>query len=114
MAALNAKSTGKASTKKIEKTEEVVADIEEVKEDAPIEDEAEGSVSVETKEKAPSVVLDTTENEQAKAKTVKVKTKIPYKCCIGKVRYSFEPDKVYYVPVNVKLILTRADVLMPL
>ena len=47
-------------------------------------------------------------------KMVKVRLKQNHTCRIGSNRYSFEKKKTYDVPLNVKLVLERANLLINL
>lgn len=46
-------------------------------------------------------------------KTVKIKLAKDHNCCIGGQRYYFKAGEVYDVPVNVKSVLSRGDLLRP-
>lgn len=45
---------------------------------------------------------------------VKVRLRKNHRCTIGKTTYIFEKGKTYTVPLNVKHILSSADLLLPL
>ncbi|MBO8161147.1 MAG: hypothetical protein H0Z24_05875 [Thermosipho sp. (in: Bacteria)] len=66
----------------------------------------------ETKKEEVTLVVNT--KKPVEPKKVKIKTKKYHRCHIGGNWYEFFPDKVYTVPVNVKEILLRANILMPL
>lgn len=82
--------------------DEVVADAvnEEASETAPPEDVSE-------------VVFSDTESSPA-TRNVKIRLKKNHSCVIGGERYNFEAGKQVSVPENVKDILMRADMLLPL
>ena len=55
-----------------------------------------------------------TKNTTPIERNVKVRLAVNHTCCVGGIRYHFEKNKVYNVPLNVKTILAKADMLKPL
>ena len=102
----------------------------------PVEDTAEninitvqeGTTSVSEPEEMPEVVIvpTITEPEKVTIKAavidnskfpddkVKIRLAQDHTCTIGDTKYNFEKRKVYDVPLNVKKVLERANLLAPL
>lgn len=96
---------------------EVKTDNVEVSEDAKTEENKENELEVSVPETDNAgVSVDTTAVDESKKKDggVKIKMKKSHKCCIAMKRYDLEEGKTYVVPSNVKAILNRAGLLMPL
>lgn len=69
--------------------------------------------AVETNVEVDTTVVEV-DNSKQKDGGVRIKMKKDHKCCIAMKRYDLEAGKTYTVPKNVKEILSRADLLMPL
>ena len=96
-----------------------VATVEPVESIPAVEDVSEAevdSVTVvepESETAPPEVVFSDVESTPA-VRNVKVRLKRNHSCVIGGERYNFEGGKQVSVPENVKAILMRADLLLPL
>lgn len=96
-----------------------VATVEPVESIPAVEDVSEAevdSVTVvepESETAPPEVVFSDVESTPA-PRNVKVRLKRNHSCVIGGERYNFEGGKQVSVPENVKAILMRADLLLPL
>ena len=66
------------------------------------------------KEDTPTVSFDTKEVRNTIERNVKICPKVNHTCVIGGVPYHLEKGKQVNVPLNVKTILMKADLLMPL
>lgn len=64
-------------------------------------------------EKEPEVIIENVEINPVE-ENVKVRLKKAHRCFIGNTWYDFQTDKVYIVPKNVKEILLKNDLLLPL
>lgn len=96
-----------------------VATVEPVESVPAVEDVSEAevdSVTVvepESETAPPEVVFSDVESTPA-SRNVKIRLKKDHSCVIGGERYNFEGGKQISVPENVKAILMRADLLLPL
>lgn len=80
---------------------------------SPVE-ETPVTVVPEVPEKTPVVTFDDKASTVPVQKNVKVCTRVNHSCTIGGVTYHFVKGKQTNVPANVKAILLKADLLMPL
>ena len=96
-----------------------VATVEPVESIPAVEDVSEAEVASvtvvepESETAPPEVVFSDVESTPA-SRNVKVRLKRNHSCVIGGERYNFEGGKQVSVPENVKAILMRADLLLPL
>lgn len=96
-----------------------VATVEPVESVPAVEDVSEAEVASvtvvepESETAPPEVVFSDVESTPA-VRNVKVRLKRNHSCVIGGERYNFEGGKQVSVPENVKAILMRADLLLPL
>ena len=96
-----------------------VATVEPVESVPAVEDVSEAEVASvtvvepEAETAPPEVVFSDVESTPA-VRNVKVRLKRNHSCVIGGERYNFEGGKQVSVPENVKAILMRADLLLPL
>ena len=96
-----------------------VATAEPVESVPAVEDVSEAEVASvtvvepESETAPPEVVFSDVESTPA-VRNVKVRLKRNHSCVIGGERYNFEGGKQVSVPENVKAILMRADLLLPL
>ena len=96
-----------------------VATVEPVESVPAVEDVSEAEVASvtvvepESEPAPPEVVFSDVESTPA-VRNVKVRLKRNHSCVIGGERYNFEGGKQVSVPENVKAILMRADLLLPL
>lgn len=96
-----------------------VATVEPVESVPAVEDVSEAEVASvtvvepESETAPPEVVFSDVESTPA-PRNVKVRLKRNHSCVIGGERYNFEVGKQVSVPENVKAILMRADLLLPL
>ena len=97
-------------TEKTEAPKKKGATGKEVKE---VEDKKEESVE-EEEETTPTVTFDTKEVRSTVERNVKICPKVNHSCVIGGVSYHLEKGKQVNVPLSVKTILMKADLLMPL
>lgn len=67
----------------------------------------------EKEEVVSDVIIEKVETNFVEEK-VKIKLRKYHRCFIGGEWYDFQPDKVYIVPKNVKEILLKNDLLLPL
>ena len=119
MSVKKAESTAKKpSTKKEEvKEDEVKVEIAsnvEVTTEGPKEDEV-----AEVNEEANGVNLEVDEtpvdnSNQAKEKNVRIKLRCDHKCWFAGVCYEFKQGACYNVPTELKMRLSKADILLPL
>jgi hypothetical protein len=87
--------------------------------DVPIESE---TSAPESKEETPAPIVETpapvvmidTAPKSAPDRNVKIRVGRNHSCSIGGTSYHFEAGKVYNVPLNVKKILEKVDLLKPL
>lgn len=79
-------------------------------------EEAEVEINVEDNEEENTVeiVTENVKQEPVKPKKVKIKMKKDHKCNIGGNWYVFKADKQYDVPVDVKTILSKHDLIKAL
>ena len=73
----------------------------------------ENTTKKETKEEV-SIVTPTKNEKLQTQKVVKVMLSRPHRCHVGGEWYSFQANKQYNVPEQVKSILLRANLLLPL
>lgn len=73
----------------------------------------ENTTKKETKEEV-SIVTPTKNEKLQTQKMVKVMLSRPHRCHVGGEWYSFQANKQYNVPEQVKSILLRANLLLPL
>lgn len=73
----------------------------------------ENTTKKETKEEV-SIVAPTKNEKLQTQKMVKVMLSRPHRCHVGGEWYSFQANKQYNVPEQVKSILLRANLLLPL
>lgn len=102
--------TPQEDNKEVENVEVSETGLEVETQTTPIE---EPQVEVEENQ---NIQVDTTEVEQSKKKsgTAKIKMRTDHKCCIAMERYDLKAGKTYVVPENVKNILNKAGLLLPL
>lgn len=105
----------------LEEVEEEVVDKKETikkksgaKEVVEVEKEEPVEVEEPEKEESPSITFDTKEVINTIERNVKICPKVNHSCTIGGVKYHLEKGKQVNVPLNVKTILMKADLLMPL
>lgn len=77
---------------------------------------AESTPNEEPQEKeAPAITFTASDEVKvAPQRDVKIRMSVSHVCSIGGKRYSLEKGKTYNVPENVKSILLRAGLLLPL
>jgi len=89
--------------------------VAEEPETVEVTEEVDDFVAEEPAEEAePEVVLVENTNKPLEPKKVRVRLKANHKCNIGGEWYNFIKGGVYSVPDNVREILSRADLLLPL
>ena len=119
MSVKKAESTAKKSSAKKEEVNEDEVKVEtasnvEVTTEEPKEDEI-----VEANEEANGVGLEVDEtpvdnSNQAKEKNVRIKLRCDHKCWFAGVCYEFKQGACYNVPTELKMRLSKADILLPL
>lgn len=67
----------------------------------------------EKKEEVSEVIIEKVETKHVED-NVKIRLRKPHRCFVGDKWYDFEAEKVYIVPKNVKEILIKNDLLLPL
>lgn len=97
-------SRGKSSTKVSEDTNNVTMDVAE--EETPVQDTGVTIEGLEEQEKKTVAPIP--------PKSVKIKMAMSHRCNIGGTVYNLEKGKTYVVPENVKHILSKSGLLLPL
>lgn len=95
-----------------------VEEVEKVTEDSATEGDVENPVETVEKEETPkensNVKVNSNINQKPIVKNVKILPKDNHTCCIGGVRYYLKKGVQTNVPTEVKEILNKAGLLMPL
>lgn len=99
-------------------TDDTVEEVEKVTEDSATEGNVENPVETVENEETPkedsNVKVNPNIDQKPAVKNVKILPKENHTCCIGGVRYYLKKGVQTNVPVEVKEILNKAGLLMPL